>query len=105
ARYYPSIVGADALPHDEAGPALIAFCVAFEPAIRELIETHLVQTNVVKRALALRLGLAVIGRAVTAPVHLIEIGASAGVLLRFDRYGYRLGERRFGDQRSPVHIV
>ena len=63
------------------------------------------QTNVVKRALALRLGLAVIGRSTAAPVHLIEVGASAGVLLRFDRYGYTLGGRRFGDPRSPVHVV
>ena len=105
ARFYPSIVGDDALPPDEAGPALIAFCAAFESEIRALVETRLVQTNVVKRSLALWRGLAVIGRTVSAPVHLIEIGASAGVLLRFDRYGYTLGDRRLGDPRSPVQIT
>lgn len=29
----------------------------------------------------------------TTPVALLEIGASAGLNLRFDAYGYRLGER------------
>src|SRR5215207_7051858 len=75
ARYYPSIVGAAALPPDAAGPALVDFCAAHSPELTRLIETRLVQTNVVKRALALRLGLAAIGRAVAGPLHLIEIGA------------------------------
>jgi hypothetical protein len=105
ARYYPSIVGDEALPHEGAGPALVAFCAAFEPQLAALIETRLVQTNVVKRALALRLGLAAIGQLIEGPVHLIEVGASAGVLLRYDRYGYALGDRRFGDPRSPVQIA
>ena len=105
ARFYPSIVGDAALPSDEAGPALLDFCTAFESQLAALIQTRLVQTNVVKRALALRLGLAAVGRRVTAPVHLIEVGASAGLLLRCDRYGYTLGERHFGDPRSPVQIT
>jgi len=105
ARYYPSLAGANALPPDAAGPALVAFCAAYEAELAALIETCLVQTNVVKRALALRLGLAAIGRQVARPVHLIEIGASAGLLLRFDRYGYRLGGRHFGDPDSPVQIA
>ncbi|MGN6810863.1 MAG: DUF2332 domain-containing protein [Thermomicrobiales bacterium] len=105
ARYYPSIVGDAALPPDDAGSALIDFCAAFEPALAALIQTRLVQTNVVKRALALRLCLAAVGRLVTAPVHLIEVGASAGLLLRCDRYGYTLGGRHFGDSRSPVQIA
>lgn len=104
ARYYPSIVGDDALPPEWAGPALVDFCAAHEAELAATIETRLVQSNVVKRALPLRLGLAAIGRRVGAPVHLIEIGASAGLLLRCDRYGYGLGGRRFGDPRSPVQI-
>src|SRR6185436_16298632 len=58
----------------------------------------------VKRALALRLGLVAIGRRVGEPILLIEVGASAGLLLRFDRYGYMLGGRRFGDVGSPVQV-
>jgi hypothetical protein len=39
------------------------------------------------------------------PVHLVEVGASAGAHLRSDRYGYRLGGRRFGDPASPVQVT
>lgn len=105
ARHYPSIVGGQALPPDAAGPALVDFCAAHEAELVAIIATRLVQSNVVKRALALRLGLAAIGRRVAAPVHLVEVGASAGLLLRFDRYGYALGGRRSGDPASPVQIA
>jgi hypothetical protein len=105
ARFFPTIVGAEAAPPDEAGPSLIDFCAKFEPEWAAIIGTRLVQTNVIKRALALRLGLAAVRRHVDAPVHLIEVGASAGALLRFDRYGYSLGGRHFGDPRSPVQIA
>jgi hypothetical protein len=116
ARFYPSIVGADpetpVAPPDEAGPVLVDFCLQHETEIAALIETRLVQTNVVRRALALRLGLAAIARSASqpgrpparTPVHLIEVGASAGALLRFDHYGYELGGRTFGERASPVQI-
>src|SRR3712207_4548614 len=70
ATYYPSIVGADACPPEQAGPALVDFCAAFEPELVALTETRLVKSNVVRRAMALRLGLAAIGRRCGAPVHL-----------------------------------
>jgi hypothetical protein len=38
-------------------------------------------------------------------VHLIEVGTSAGLNLRFDRYGYRVGGRQYGDPASPVQLV
>jgi hypothetical protein len=105
AQYFPSIVGDAAHPPDAAGPALVDFCTQFEPELAALIERRLVQTNVVKRALALRIGMAAIARRTAAPVHLIEIGASAGLLLRFDRYGYRVSGQQFGDPRSRVQIA
>lgn len=40
----------------------------------------------------------------TRPVHLLEVGASAGLNLRFDRYGYHVGDRHFGDPHSPVQL-
>jgi hypothetical protein len=105
AGFFPSIVGADARPLEEAGPALVDFGRAFRHELAALIETRLVQTNVVKRALALRLGFVAIGRRSAAPLHLIEVGASAGVLLRYDRYAYALGGSLFGDAGSPVRIA
>jgi hypothetical protein len=104
ARFYPSVV-AGAAPPDGAGPALVSFCTAYEERLSELISTRLVQTNHVQRALGLRIGLAAIARDTSTPLHLIEVGASAGLNLRFDRYGYRIAGRAFGDPTSGVQIV
>jgi hypothetical protein len=104
ATFYPSIVGARARPAADAGPALVSFCATYEAELTQLLRTRLVQTNHVQRALGLRLGLSVIAREVSQPIHLVEIGASAGLILRFDRYGYVVGDQRFGDQHSPVQV-
>ena len=105
ARFYPSIAGRRALPPGEAGPALVSFGTMFETELGEIISSRLVQTNHVQRALGLRMGLAMIAAAVTGPVHVIEVGASAGLNLRFDRYGYRLDGRRYGDPAAPVQLT
>jgi len=105
ARYYPSVAGDRALPADEAGPALVSFGKMFAPELDAIISTRLVQTNHVQRALALRLGLSMIAPAVAGPVHLIEVGTSAGLNLRFDRYGYQLSGRTYGAADSPVQLA
>ena len=105
ARFYPSITRGRVLPADEAGPALVSFGSVFETELGEIISSRLVQTSHVQRALALRLGLSLLAPAVTGPVHLIEVGASAGLNLRFDRYGYRLASLRYGDPASPVQLA
>ncbi|MGH6656370.1 MAG: DUF2332 domain-containing protein [Actinocrinis sp.] len=111
-RFYPTIVGAahaqDATSdrgRAAAGTALVSFAAEHEDGLARLIETRLVQTNSVKRSLALRVALALLAREIDAPVHLVEVGASAGVHLRFDRFGYQLAGRRFGVPDSPVQIT
>ncbi|HEY2522443.1 MAG TPA: DUF2332 domain-containing protein [Streptosporangiaceae bacterium] len=107
ARYYPSVAGAGALPAGEAGPALEAFGRTYAGELAETIRTRLVQTSVVQRALGLRIGLSAIAARDPAagPLHIIEVGASAGLNLRFDRYGYRLNRGQYGDPESPVQLV
>lgn len=116
--HYPRLDGNGSLHATEidprAGAALIDFVAQYEAELTRLIETRLVQTNIVKRSLALRVGLAAIGSELGisgpggpepgAPLHLIEVGASAGIHLRFDKFGYRLGDQRFGPADSPVQI-
>lgn len=104
ARWYVSLAGSRARPPETAGPAFRAFCLRRRDALVDLLREKLVQTNVVKRAAALRLGLAYVARRADQPVVLIEIGASAGVLLAFDRYRYRLAGRLWGPD-SPVEIA
>lgn len=115
ASFYPSVVGSAALAADQAGPALVSFCAAFHDELADIISSRLVQTNQVRRAVGLRTALAAIAPYTAEPVHLIEVGSSAGLLLRFDRYGYvvrqisadgnAVSERRYGDPASAVQLV
>jgi hypothetical protein len=107
ADYYPSVAGARALPAGEAGPALEAFGHTYAEELAETIRTRLVQTSVVQRTLGLRIGLAAIAALDPAagPLHVIEVGASAGLNLRFGHYGYRLNGRQYGDPGSPVQLL
>lgn len=61
---------------------------------------RLTQTNDVRRCGPLSLALA----RVPGPVSLLEVGASAGLALALDRYGYRSGGSSWGDPASPVQL-
>ena len=102
--YYPSLCGAAAADPSGAGPALLDFCRMYGDDLAELIRTRLVQTNVVKRSAGLRLALWAVGQRCGQPVHLIEVGASAGIHLHVDRYRYVVGGRVFGRPSAAVTI-
>jgi hypothetical protein len=106
AAFYRSISGTPS-PDEDPYPAFRDFCLEHSEEIRGLISVRLVQTNEVKRCAGLVPALAVVSRqAQGRPLALVELGASAGLLLLWDRYGYKYGdERRYGDARSPVQIA
>lgn len=106
ASYYASVAGPDARPVGaDVDAAFHDYCVRHRDALVELVATRLVQTNVVRRSAALAVGLGVVGRrAGGAPVHFVEVGCSAGVHLRFDRYHYAVGDHAWGDVESLVRI-
>jgi len=56
-------------------PRLPDFCRAYRDELAELIRTRLVQTNVVRRPVGLRVALWAVRRRCARPVHLIEVGA------------------------------
>lgn len=62
------------------------------------------QTNEVGRSTALMAGLLVAADRFGLPFALYELGASAGLNTRLDRYGYQLGQTRAGDAASPVQL-
>ena len=62
------------------------------------------QTNEVMRSAVLLGGLFEITRAQGLPLHMREIGCSAGLNLNWRRYRYRLGETAWGPEESPVHL-
>lgn len=102
AAYYPSLSGARALD-DGLGEAFLAFVLEHREEVVALLRTRLVQTNEVRRsAVLLPVFATVAEEAGGAPLALIEVGASAGLNLLFDRYGYRYSGTVAGDPRSPL---
>jgi hypothetical protein len=71
--------------------------------LRELIERP-VQTNEVGRAAILLGGFLLVAEEARLPLRCLEVGASAGLNLLWDRYGYESGGMTWGDPRSPVRF-
>src|SRR5687767_7873946 len=91
ARFYGSLTETPAPPAG-AAPAFRAFCLERADVIRDLLATRRVQTNEVGRCAYLYPAFGVIARlAGGRPLGVIEVGASAGLNLLWDRYGYRYG--------------
>jgi hypothetical protein len=105
--FYPSVTHRAAVPPGDPMPAFRSFCQDQRAAIIALVSTRMVQTNEPRRCTVLLPAFATVGRlAAGTPLALIEIGASAGLNLLFDRYGYDYGAgRSAGDPRSPVRLA
>jgi len=69
-----------------------------------LVSTRTVQTNEVRRCTALLPAFTAV-RDRSLPLGLIEIGAAAGLNLRFDRYRYDYGTVATGADRSPLTLT
>lgn len=65
------------------------FVGAHRAVIDPLIATRVTNTNEVRRCAFLRAGYAVIAGLAQTPLHIVELGPSAGLNLNWDRYGYR----------------
>ena len=103
ANHYPSAGGTAAKP-DAAWPAFRA-AVAAEPAwIRDYLSRP-PQTNEVGRAVPLLAGLLAAVNAFPLPVRLLELGSSAGLNLRADRFRWSTDEIAWGPADSPVQIT
>lgn len=90
-------------------PHFVDFCLAHEHELRRVISTSRIQTNEPGRAVYVRLGLEWIGlRFGSDAVAYVELGASAGLNLNWDRFLMRFeGEDRGwkrGPESSPVRI-
>src|SRR5262245_26605810 len=101
AAHYPSVGGTP-------GPTLVddflATVAELRPEIEERIE-HGVQTNEVGRAAVLVGGYVEVARRGGLPLRVLEVGASAGLDLRWDRFWYDTGVTSFGDPDSGVRFV
>lgn len=100
ADHYPS-VGGTAGPGGVAAP-FVRTVEANHDALVEAMRRG-VQTNEVGRSAALLCGFLRVG-AFRKPLRVLEVGASAGLNLAFDRYHYRSGRWTFGPSGSSLRF-
>ena len=105
-HWYPSLVGREANPPDTIGGPFRQFCMRYQDRIEALIRTRLTQTNVVQRCSSLLPAFATVFKeGGERSLSLIEIGASAGLNMQWDRYFYLYdGGQSWGDPNSRVRI-
>jgi hypothetical protein len=73
------------------------------PALRDSID-HPVQTNEAGRSAALLFGFLTVSAETGMPLRLLEVGASAGLNLRWDHYRYEADGFTWGPVGSPVKL-
>jgi len=101
AGFFPSVGGS--FEPEGAWKALRALLADEAPRLRAALEGP-VQTNEVRRCCALLGGFLEVAARTGLPLGLLEIGASAGLNLRFDRYRYRLGPHAWGDPDAALAL-
>jgi hypothetical protein len=102
ATCYPS-VGGDS-ENADLWPRFLNTVQQHAARLRALIDNP-VQTNEVGRCGALLGGFLEITRRTGMPLRLLEIGASAGLILRWDHYFYETAHATWGDPHSNVRIT
>jgi hypothetical protein len=102
AKHYPS-VGGDGDP-EAAWPLVREELGKLDAEVLDSLR-HPLQTNETSRCGALIGGFLVTARDAGLPVRALELGASAGLNLHFDRYRYEQDGKAFGPADSPVRFV
>ena len=105
ARYYPSMVGHAARPIDaDLYPTFADLVRGHRAEVERLVATRTTQTNEARRTVVTIPAIGLVAKRETESLALLEVGASAGLNLLPDRFGFRIGSRRVGDERSAVQI-
>jgi hypothetical protein len=98
--HYPS-VGGDG-DGARAWPVFRAFVAAHVTELRTQVLERGVQTNEVGRAAALICAFLDVARTTSLPLRCLEVGASAGLNLRWDHFRYESPDGAWGDPASSV---
>ena len=105
--HYPSAGGTADLSDEGAAALTGAFLDTLAEHRAAVVDGlgRTVQTNEVGRAAALVGGFSLVARRTGLPLRQLEVGASAGLLLRWDRYRYDTGATTLGPADSPVRFA
>jgi hypothetical protein len=103
--YYATVSGDAARPLDDAlYPTFARFVDAHQTAIEELVATRSTQTNEARRSIVTLPALGLVASHGGQPLALLDVGASAGLTLLVDHFGFRIGSAHAGDPHSPVQL-
>lgn len=94
-RFYPNLNGGRRARNlEEVYPVFADFVGIHRAELAALVASRVTNTNEVGRSAVLHTGFRVLAQEAGAPLHLIELGPSAGLNLVWDRYGvcYRRGD-------------
>ena len=89
---------------DAAWPAIRSLIAAGRPELVEAL-AHPLQTNAPSRAKALVGAFCLVAQRTGQPLRLLELGVSAGLNLRLDKFRYEQDGAAFGPTDSPVRFV
>jgi hypothetical protein len=94
-NYYPSLGGTYGVDA-ETWPLFREFVLRRAEDVRALVATHSTQTNEVRRAAVLFPAVALAEKQAGGKIGLVEVGASAGLLLGLGGFGYRYQTEQAG---------
>jgi len=106
AQFYPDITPVSSICEDDPYPLFRDFCCEHRDKIKDIISTYHVQTNEVRRSACLLPAFGIVAEEARGlALALVEIGASAGLNLLWDNYGYNYGDGLlYGERASPVRL-
>lgn len=106
-RFYPSLPDGGGSHAGDPWPPFRTFCVSHHGKLAGLLRTRATQTNELRRSGLLLPALGIASRRFRdRPMAVIDVGASAGLNLLFDAYGYDYGTgRATGPAESTVRIA
>ena len=106
ATFYPDINPVPCPMYTDQYPVFRDFCLQHLNEIEKIISTYHVQTNEVRRCACLLPAFDIVAEeAQGLSLALVEIGASAGLNLLWDYYGYDYGEGLlYGERESSVQL-